>query len=51
MFFELTEHHFITKKQSEFLRVKKASLKFGEADLILDFAENHSFIIQDCAHH
>ena len=38
MFFELTEHHFIAKKQSEFLRVTKASLKFDEAVLILDFA-------------
>ena len=41
-FFELTEHHFIAKKQSELLRVKKASLKFDKAVLILDFAENHS---------
>ena len=49
MFFELTEHHFIAKKQSEFLRAKKASLKFDEAVLILGFAENYSFIVQDCA--
>ena len=49
MFFELTEYHFIVKKQSEFLRVKKASLKSDEAALILDFAENYSFVIQDCA--
>ena len=35
MFFEITEHHFIAKKQSEFLRVKKASLKLDEAVLIL----------------
>ena len=34
MIFELTEHHFIAKKQSEFLRVKKASLKFDEPVLI-----------------
>ena len=32
----------------EFQRVKKASLKFDEAVLILDFAENHSFVAQDC---
>ena len=49
MFFELTEHHFIAKKQSEFLRVKKASLKFDEAVLTLEFTENYSFIVQDCA--
>ena len=42
MFFELTKHHFIAKKKSEFFRVKKASLKFDEAVLILDFAENYS---------
>ena len=39
MFFELIEHHFSAKKQSGFLRVKKASLKFDEAVLILDFAD------------
>ena len=48
-FFELTEHHFISKKQSEFLRIKKSNLNFDEAVLILDFAENYSFIVQDCA--
>ena len=49
VFFELTEHHFIAKKQSEFLRVKKASLKFDEAVFILDFADNYSFVAEDCA--
>ena len=44
MFFELIKHHFIAKKQSEFLRVKNASLKFDEAVLILNFAENYSFV-------
>ena len=39
MFFELTDYHFIAKKQSKFLRVKKASLTFDEAVLILDFAK------------
>ena len=45
-FFRL--QNIIAKKESEFLRVKK-SLKFDEAVLILDFAENYSFIVQDCA--
>ena len=49
IFFELTENHFIAKKQSEFLRVKMASLKFIEAVLILDFAKNYSFIVHSCA--
>ena len=48
MFFELTEHHFIAKKRSEFLRVKKTSLKFNEAVLTLDFAEIYLFVVQDC---
>ena len=38
----------IVKKQHEFLRVKKASIKFDEAVLMLDFAENYSFVVQDC---
>ena len=46
MFFELTEHHFIAKKQTEFFRVKKASLKFDEAVLILDFSENYSLLFK-----
>ena len=46
MFFELTEHHFIAKKQSEFLRVKKVYLKFDEAVLILDFAENYYLLFK-----
>ena len=49
MFFELTGRHFTAKKQSKFLRVKKASLKFDKAVLILNFAENYSFVVQDCA--
>ena len=48
MFFELAEHHFIAKKESEFLRVKKTSLKFEKAVLILVFAENYSFAVQNC---
>ena len=49
MIFELTEHHFIAKKQREFLRVTKASLKFDKAILIQDFTENYLFIGQDYA--
>ena len=45
----MIEHHSIAKKQSLFLRVKGAPLKFDEAVLILDFAENYSFIIQVCS--
>ena len=41
MYFELTEHHFITKKTDNFLEVKKVALKFDEAVSILHFAENY----------
>ena len=41
MFFDLTDYYFIAKKQSEFLKVKQASLTFDEAVLILDFAKNY----------
>ena len=39
MFIELTKHHFIAKKQSEFFKYA----------LVLNFAQNYSFIVQDAA--
>ena len=49
----LTSHHFIAKHQSRFLSTQKANLAADEAIIILDFAENYSFVIQDAAqgHH
>ena len=49
----LTSHHFIPKHQSRFLSTQKANLAADEAIIILDFAENYSFVIQDAAqgHH
>ena len=49
MIFDLTEHHFIAKRQSSFFKEKKFSLKGNEAVIVLDFAENYSFVVQDCA--
>ena len=45
----LTSHHFIAKHQSRYLTSLKEELPPNEAVLILDFAENYSFIVQDAA--
>jgi hypothetical protein len=46
---KLTCHHYIAKHQSRFLTTHKESLQPNEAIIILDFAENYSFIVQDAA--
>ena len=46
---KLTEHHLIVKNQSQYLKSLKTSLKPNECIIILDFAENFSFVIQDAA--
>jgi hypothetical protein len=46
---QLTSHHYIAKHQSAFLSNLKQELKPGEAIIILDFAENYSFVVQDAA--
>ena len=51
MLYKLTEHHFIAKNQSQYLEGLKASLKPNEYIIILDFAENFSFVVQDAAQH
>ena len=40
-------HHFIVNEQSSYLRKLKEGLSPDEAIVLLDFAENYSFIIQD----
>lgn len=49
MLHELTEHHYIAKKQGQFFKDLKSSLDTNECVLVLDFAENYSFVVQDCA--
>ena len=49
MLYKLTEHDFIAKNQNQFLKGLKASLKPNECIIILDFAENFSFVVQDTA--
>ena len=44
---QLTTHHYIPEKQSQYLKHLKDTLKPNQAIIILDFAENYSFIVQD----
>ena len=43
----LRHHHFIDKSQSQFLQTKKEKLDNDTIIIILDFAENYSFLVQD----
>lgn len=45
----LLRHSFIAKKQSEYMKYLKNSLKIGEALVMCDFAENYSFVVQNAA--
>ena len=45
--FVLREHHFIAKAQLDYLRTRKENLQQDEAIILLDFAENYLFVIQD----
>ena len=49
MLYKLPKHHFIAKSQNQYLKDLKASLKPNECIIILDFAENFSFVVQDAA--
>lgn len=43
----LTSHHFIAKHQSGYLKNLKEEIEEGEVIILMDFAENYSFVIQD----
>ena len=43
----LTSHSFIAKAQAAYLSQQKESLTRGTAVVLLDFAENYSFVVQD----
>ena len=45
--FALCEHHVIGKAQSDYSRTQKENLQQDEAIILLDFAQNYSFVIQD----
>ena len=46
---KLLRHHFVAQKQSEAFKLAKENLHSGEGVLVGDFAENHSFLVQDAA--
>ena len=48
MLFQLTEHHVIAKSQNNFFKKQKDTLNQDKCIIVLDFAENYSFVIQDC---
>ena len=41
------QHHYISKPQASYLSKLKDELKDNEAIILLDFAENYSFVAQD----
>ena len=43
----ITTHHFIAKSQASYLAASKENIDEKTAIVLLDFAENYSFIIQD----
>lgn len=45
----LLPHNFIAKEQSAYLRALKESITDNEFIVIVDFAENYAFIVQDAA--
>ena len=45
MLYKLTEHHFIAKNQNQDPKGFKASLKPNECIIILDFADNFSYVV------
>ena len=46
---KMTAHHYIAKHQSQYLRSLKETLEPEDAIMILDFAENYTFIVHDAA--
>lgn len=51
--FDQLRHHFVMKSQASYLRMLKEGLTPNIAVILLDFAENYSFIVQDAVqgHH
>ncbi len=49
----VSTHHFIAKQQAAYLKRMKQQLKENEMIVLLDFAQNYSFIVQDAiqGHH
>lgn len=47
MLTELQVHHYVSKKQAQYLRDLKATVPKHEAIILMNFAENYSFLVQD----
>ena len=45
--YEVWTRHFIAKAQANHLKVAKENLSENELIILLDFAENYSFVVQD----
>ena len=45
----LMSHHYIAKHQSIFFKSCKENHQLGQGFLVLDFAENYSFVVQDAS--
>jgi len=45
----LIPHHFISKRQSEYIKNLKDNLKDGEVVIHTDFLKNYTYIAQDAA--
>lgn len=45
--FNLTSHHYTAKHQSAYLRLSKEGLTKEKLVILMDFAENYSFVVQD----
>lgn len=43
----LSTHHYIAKQQSQYLKTLKENLPYNELVILMDFAENYSFVVQD----
>lgn len=48
-FDELIPHHFISKKQSEFISDLKTSIKQNEDVLEIGYSENYAYVVQNAA--
>ena len=48
-FVKLKKHHYVAKKQAESFKQMKENLNFGKSVIVLNFAENYSFLVQDAA--
>ena len=45
--YEVCPHHFIAKAQANHLKMTKENLSENELIILLDLAENYSFVVQD----